>query len=213
MTLWLPAEETVRAARGATGGAPSAAVAADDARGGGRVLFLDRDGVIIEDAHYLRDPERVRLLPGAAGALRQARGAGWRIVGLSNQSGIGRGLYGEAEFAAVQREVDTELARGGAWLDALFYCPHAPEAGCRCRKPAPGLLEEAAARLAWEPRLSWVIGDKVSDVELAIATRLRACLVRTGKGAAQESLLPPGAPVLVADDLAAAVARIVAEAP
>jgi len=169
-------------------------------------LFVDRDGVIIEDAHYLRDPDGVRLLPGAAAALRRARGAGWLVVGISNQSGIGRGLYTEADFTAVQRRVDEELAAQGAVLDALYYCPHAPAEGCRCRKPAPGLLEEAAARFTWAPRCSWVVGDKASDVALARAAGLHGCLVLTGKGASEASRAE-GAELICAD-LAAAVDAI-----
>ncbi len=199
MSLWLPATLPREATAPAAGPA--------------RILFLDRDGVIIEDAQYIRDPERVRLLPGAAEALRRARAAGWRIVGLSNQSGIGRGLYGEADFAAVQRRVDAELERAGAGLDALYYCPHAPEAGCRCRKPGLGLLEEAAGRFVWSAAASWLVGDKASDVALALTAGLRACLVLTGEGARQAALLPPGAPVVVVDDLAAAVTRLLAGDP
>ena len=193
MSLWLP-----------SGTLPSPPAAA------GRALFLDRDGVIIDDAHYLRDPAGVRLLPGVASALGRARAAGWLLIGVSNQSGIGRGLYGEADFAAVQARVDAQLAAAGARLDALYYCPHAPAAGCRCRKPSPGLLEEAATRFGWRADLSWLVGDKIADVELALAARLGAALVRTGKGEGESARLPAGARVLVAADLAEAVARILA---
>ena len=193
MSLWLP-----------VGTLPSPPAAA------GRALFLDRDGVIIDDAHYLSDPAGVRLLPGVAAALGRARGAGWLLIGVSNQSGIGRGLYGEADFAAVQARVDAQLLAAGARLDALYYCPHDPAAGCRCRKPSPGLLEEAATRFRWRDDLSWLIGDKVADVELALTARLAPALVRTGKGEGESARLPAGARVLVAADLAEAVARILA---
>ncbi len=197
MTLWLPA--------GAR--APARTAAPPPA------LFVDRDGVVIADANYLSDPEAVRLLPGAAAALRRAREAGWLVIGLSNQSGIGRGYYDEAEFAAVQARVDAELAALGAGLDALYYCPHAPADGCRCRKPAPGLLDEAAGHFRWRDAGSWLVGDKASDVELGLARGLRAALVLTGQGEAERARLPAGAPVDVFADLAAAVAFLLRGEP
>lgn len=197
MTLWLPELPPA-------GGPPAA-------RRGTRALFLDRDGVIIEDAHYLHDPGGVRLLPGVAPALRRMRDAGWLLIGVSNQSGIGRGLYGEREFAAVQRRVDAELASRGAWLDALYYCPHAPQAACACRKPEPGLLQEAAARFHWTPERSWLVGDKATDIELARRAGLSACLVLTGRESGTVAQAAREASTLVCADLSAAVAHILAE--
>lgn len=171
-------------------------------------LFLDRDGVVVVEKDYLRDAGQVELFPGVVEALRRARAAGFRLVGVSNQSGLGRGLFTHEEFAAVMERLDGLLRAGGAALDAFYYCPHAPQDGCACRKPAPGLLEEAARQTPWDPRRSWVIGDKVSDVDLALGVGLRACLVRTGYGSQQERRLGERAPVLIADDLAAAVAAV-----
>ncbi len=172
-------------------------------------LFLDRDGVLVLEKDYLRDAEHVEFFPGVPEALRRARAAGYRLVGVSNQSGLGRGKFTHDDFASVMRQFDALLAAAGTPLDAFFYCPHAPEAGCHCRKPAPGLLEETAAALAWEPARSWVIGDKLSDVDLALENGLRPCLVRTGYGAQQEHRLGDRRGVLVADDVLAAVAAIV----
>ena len=191
MSLWLPME---RREAGAVGEGRD-----------GRALFVDRDGVIIADADYPGNPAAVRLLPGSAMALARARAAGYLLIGVSNQSGIGRGYYGEADFAAVQRCVDAELAAAGAGLDALYYCPHAPAANCRCRKPRPGLLDEAVTRFRWRPDRAWLVGDKLSDAELARTAGLRAVLVRTGKGEGRAGNLPPGDPVLVVADLAEAV--------
>lgn len=173
-------------------------------------LFLDRDGVVIEDRGYVRDPRDVVPIAGAPQAMARARAAGWRLVGLSNQSGIGRGLYGEADFAAVQARVDALLAAAGAPLDALFYCPHAPEAGCRCRKPGPGLLDEAGALFAWGAG-SAMVGDKLADVDLALAAGLRPFLVRTGEGARHEAALGRRAGIAVVADLPAAIAAILGE--
>ncbi len=191
MSLWLP-QERREAGVGGEGR-------------DGRALFVDRDGVIIADADYPGNPSAVRLLPGSATALARARAAGYLLIGVSNQSGIGRGYYSEADFAAVQRCVDAELAAAGAGLDALYYCPHAPQENCPCRKPRPGLLDEAAIRFRWRADRAWLVGDKLSDAELARTAGLRAVLVLTGKGEARARDLPPGDPVLVVADLAEAV--------
>ncbi|HEX7239268.1 MAG TPA: HAD-IIIA family hydrolase, partial [Longimicrobiaceae bacterium] len=100
-------------------------------------VFLDRDGTVIHDAHYLADPEGVRLLPGAAEAVARLNRAGVPVVLVTNQSGIGRGLFSEADFRAVQDRVEALLAAGGARIDAVYHCPHAPDADppCDCRKP------------------------------------------------------------------------------
>ena len=122
-------------------------------------LFLDRAGVLIVDRDYLADPGGVEMVPGVPKALVQAAAAGYALIGLSNQSGLGRGRFGPAQLAAVMSRVDAELAGHGAELDAMYYCPHAPADQCRCRKPGPGLLEEAAASFEWPADRSWVIGD------------------------------------------------------
>ncbi len=205
MSLWLP---------------PDRRVTTDDesaAPGPARpALFLDRDGCLIEERHYLSDPEQVALIPGGPAALRRARDAGFLLIGVSNQSGIGRGKIDERQLDAVMCRLSDLLAAEDVELDAFFYCPHAPEDGCGCRKPAPGLLEEASARFSWERATSWVIGDKLSEVDLALDAGLAAALVRTGYGREQETVLrkrdAAGGRVLVADNLPAAVNAILAEA-
>lgn len=176
-------------------------------------LFLDRDGVIVVEKDYLSDPAHVELVPGVATALRRAREEGWQLVGVSNQSGLGRGRFGLDDLERVMTRLSELLVRAGCPLDAFFYCPHAPDEGCRCRKPGPGLLEEAARELAWDPRSSWVIGDKVSDVDLALANGMRGILVRTGHGREQEAGLGRREGVVVCDDLPGAVAHILGSAP
>ncbi|MFN2370390.1 MAG: D-glycero-alpha-D-manno-heptose-1,7-bisphosphate 7-phosphatase, partial [Candidatus Krumholzibacteriia bacterium] len=104
--------------------------------------------------------------------------------GLSNQSGLGRGLFGPEALAAVMARLDALLAAEGAAFDAFHYCPHAPADKCDCRKPAPGLLHDAAVRVPYAPRRSWMVGDKVSDVALGRDAGLSAVLVRTGYGTA-----------------------------
>ncbi len=174
-------------------------------------LFLDRDGVLVVDRDYLDDPGAVTLIPGVPQALARARAAGFQLVGVSNQSGLGRGRFTAAQLDAVMRRFTALLQRSGASLDGFFYCPHDPGAGCHCRKPAAGLLDEAAAELPWDPERSWVIGDKVSDVDLALGAGLRPVLVRTGHGAAQARDLGHRAGVPVVADLPEAVDHVLRE--
>jgi D-glycero-D-manno-heptose 1,7-bisphosphate phosphatase len=180
----------------------------------GAVLFLDRDGVLVEERHYLADPAEVVLLPGAAAGLARARAAGYRLVGVSNQSGLGRGRFGPAAFAAVMERLEALLEDAGVRLDAFYYCPHGPDEGCRCRKPQPGLLLEAARRVPWVAATSWVIGDKASDVALAREAGLGAVHVRTGHGEQEASRVAArwadDPRVLQAADLAEAVALVLA---
>nr|WP_246325306.1 HAD family hydrolase [Dissulfurirhabdus thermomarina] len=175
---------------------------------------MDRDGTLVEDVHYLRRMEDLRLLPGAAGAVRRLNRAGWPVVVVTNQSGVARGYFAETFVEEVHRELDRRLAAEGARVDRWYYCPHHPEAGegpyhraCRCRKPAPGMVERAAAELGLDPARSFVVGDGGVDLDLAAAVGARAVLVRTGQGRQTERRLAEGgglAGVHVAEDLAAA---------
>lgn len=155
-----------------------------------RCLFFDRDGTLIEERNYLSDPSQVALIPGAAEAVRLARQAGYLAVVLTNQSGVGRGYFTPADVEAVHRRLEELLAEEGAKLDAIYICPHAPEEGCACRKPLPGLAVRAAGDLGIDLRASWMIGDKAADLELAAAAGMRGALVLTGYGASvpQEAL-------------------------
>lgn len=183
-------------------------------RPAGPVLFLDRDGVVVEDRHYLSDPEEVVLVPGAAEAMAAARGAGFALVGVSNQSGIGRGRFTVEEFMAVMVRLDELLAAAGASFDAFAYCPHAPDQDCACRKPETGQLDELRPSVPWIRERSWVVGDKESDVALARRAGLRAVHVATGWGAEQASLVRDrwgdDTHVLSAPDLPTAVTLILA---
>jgi lipopolysaccharide heptosyltransferase II len=170
-------------------------------------LFVDRDGVIIEDAGYIKNPDDVHLLPGAADGLNAAADAGYRLVCLTNQSGIGRGYYSQADFTAVQTRVDQLLDEAGVTLDGVYFCPHAPEDRCGCRKPETGMLAAAGTDCRWTDD-SWMIGDKASDVQLALNGKLKPVLVLTGEGAAQADQVPDGTPQFV--DLRAAIEFILA---
>jgi D-glycero-D-manno-heptose 1,7-bisphosphate phosphatase len=154
-----------------------------------RAVFLDRDGVLIEEVHHLHRREDVRLLPGAAQAVRALREAGWVAIVVTNQSAVARGLCSEEDLAGIHAELAAQLAAGGAAYDDLFYCPHHPTEGvgryrieCACRKPLPGMLLEARSRHDLDLGASWLVGDKRLDVEAAHRAGCRAILVRTGYG-------------------------------
>ena len=131
--------------------------------------FLDRDGTLIEDEHYLSDPTRVRLRPGAGRAVARLNAAGLRVVIVTNQSGIARGLFSEADYARVRDQVLAVLAAEGAAVDATYHCPHHPEHGgpCACRKPGVALFQRAASEHAIDLARSAYVGDKLRDVQPA----------------------------------------------
>ena len=178
---------------------------------GRRAVFLDRDGTIVDDPSpgFLDEPGRVRLLPGAAEAIHRLNEAGWLVVTVSNQSGIARGLYDEAAFAAVQRRLGELLAAHGAHLDATYYCPHHPEitGPCECRKPGVKLFRDAQTALGIDLARSYWVGDRLSDVEPARTLGGRGLLVATGHGAAHRAQAR-ALDVPVVPDLAAAVDAI-----
>jgi histidinol-phosphate phosphatase family protein len=128
-------------------------------------VFLDRDGTVMEDVGYPRDPDAVRLLPGAAAALRELHEAGFALVIVSNQSGLARGIITAEQARAVHERFVALLAAEAVAIDAYRYCPHGPDAGCACRKPAPGMLLDAARELGVDLTRSVMIGDRASDLE------------------------------------------------
>lgn len=146
-----------------------------------RALFLDRDGTLIVDVGYPNDPAQVVLLAGAAEALRTLQND-WALVVVSNQSGLARGLITEAQASAVHERFVALFAAAGVQFAGFYYCPHAPDSGCACRKPAPGLLHDAARDLGLDLALSVMLGDKPSDLE---AGRAAGCkhFVRFGPDA------------------------------
>lgn len=172
-------------------------------------VFLDRDGTVMEEREYLADPAGVRLVPGAAEAIRSLGAAGFAVVLVTNQSGIARGLYREEDYRAVAARLDEVLQAAGAPVEATYYCPHHPDhtGPCDCRKPAPGMYRRAARDLDLDLARSWYVGDKPSDVEPALALGGRGVLVRTGYGRESEEHVP--ADVEVVDDVLGAARRIV----
>lgn len=179
-----------------------------------KAVFLDRDGTLIREVGYLRRMEDVAVLPGAAEALRRLGEAGFLRLVVTNQSGVAR-KYVTREFVdRVNQTVRDSVQRGGGDVEGFYVCPHHPEYGspCSCRKPDVGLLLRAAEEWDIEFPSSWVVGDKVEDVELARRAGCRSALVRTGYGRESEARLAAERGVLpdvVADDLGAVVEAIV----
>ena len=152
-------------------------------------VFLDRDGTINEEAGYLDRMEKLRLLPGAAGAIHRINESGLMAVVVTNQSGIARGLFDEAFVAQVHARLREMLCAEGALIDAFYFCPHHPTEGwgaylktCDCRKPAPGMLLLAAEELRIDPDRSYMVGDTLKDIEAGDRAGAQGILVRTGYG-------------------------------
>jgi len=156
----------------------------------GQVVVLDRDGVINrESASFIKTPQEWQPLPGSMEAIGRLSRAGYRLALATNQSGLARGLFDEAALAAIHRKLTACAAEHGGKIDGIFFCPHGPGEGCRCRKPATGLLEQIESSLGCELRGRWFVGDSLRDL---IAARDHGCqpvLVRTGNGIATEKLL------------------------
>ncbi len=151
--------------------------------------ILDRDGTIIEDAHYPSRPDQVKLIAGAAQALKNLRRKGYVIFVVSNQSGVGRGLIQESEFLAVHQRFCEVLKEAGAEIAQFAYCLHHPDDPCLCRKPKTGLVPRRFNDLPLDFKRSVVIGDRQSDLALGEGLGARSLLVRTGYGAATEARL------------------------
>ncbi len=168
-------------------------------------LFLDRDGVIIENrADYVRTWEDVVFYPRALEALRLLRDAPYAIVIVTNQSAVGRGIITLEEAESINRRVAAHIRAHGGRVDGLYMCPHAPSEGCACRKPQPGMLLQAARDLHLDLARSWMVGDALTDVQAGQAAGVaQTVLLRTGRGMAQALLLQDAHldGVLVVDDL------------
>jgi len=179
-----------------------------------RCVFLDRDGTINEEVNYLSHPEQLRLITGAAEAIKSLNRAGFKVVVVTNQAGVARGYFTEQTVREIHEALEKMLDEQGARVDAIYYCPHHPAAGigvyrqdCNCRKPNPGMLEKAAAELNIDLNESFVVGDKISDLEAGLAMGCRNILVQTGYGPESTNEFSGAAwgPEYVADNLLEAV--------
>ncbi len=178
-----------------------------------RAVFLDRDGTINIEKEYLYQMEDFEFIPGAPEAIRLLNQAGIMVVVVTNQSGVARGFYTENDVENLHRHIASDLKNYGAHVDAWLYCPHHPSGRgsyalpCNCRKPLPGMLQEAAARYDIDLENSTMIGDKPADIEAGKAAGCRTILVRTGYGADAERNVDPQ--TTVCDDLFSAVVSLV----
>ena len=152
-------------------------------------VFLDRDGTLNEEKDYVRTPDELQMITGAAQAVRKLNDLGLVTCVISNQSGVARGYLSEEDLAGIHAKLTSELARGGARLDAIYYCPHHPAAGkesynieCDCRKPKPGMLLQGEREFGIDLTRSFVVGDSIVDMQAAAAVGAGSVLVLTGYG-------------------------------
>lgn len=177
-----------------------------------RAIFLDRDGVINENRHeYVKSWAEYVFLPNVFGPLKRIAQSDYKVVVVSNQSPIGRGILPKSTVDEINFRMKSEIERHGGRIDAIFYCPHAPDDHCTCRKPAPGLFLQAAQKLHIDLVKSYLIGDAVSDVDAALNAGCKPIFVMTGRGAEQVKILQQRGydkNVSVVQDLAAAITLI-----
>jgi len=161
-------------------------------------VFIDRDGTIIEELEYLKEPERIRLIPYSADAIRSLNEREILAIIVSNQAGVARGYFSEETVKEMNERLEELLSKEGAYLDAIYYCPHHAEFGppeyrkdCNCRKPKPGMLLKAAKRFHLNLKGCYVIGDRADDIRLARNVGAKGILVLTGYGQrAREEIKP-----------------------
>jgi D-glycero-D-manno-heptose 1,7-bisphosphate phosphatase len=170
--------------------------------------FLDRDGTLVEEVNYLSRVEDLRIFPFTAGALRLLKQMGFLTIVVTNQSGIGRGIYTEQAMQSIHTAMAEEL---GDLIDDFYFCPHLPDAGCRCRKPGTGMIEAAEKRFAIDRGRSYMIGDKRLDIETGFNAGTRSALVKTGYGLKTVGEIDRQ-PDVIAENLLAVVEQILSAA-
>ncbi|MDH5726891.1 MAG: D-glycero-beta-D-manno-heptose 1,7-bisphosphate 7-phosphatase, partial [Nitrospira sp.] len=153
----------------------------------GYTIFLDRDGTLNADPGYITSPDQLELFPGVPETLARLKRAGARLILVTNQSGIARGLLSQDDLAVVHAKLKRILDGAGASLDAIYFCPHHPDDGCDCRKPNPGMIDQAVRERRVDLERAYLIGDHVRDIELAKRIGARSVLVTTGVVRPQES--------------------------
>jgi len=188
--------------------------------GGRPAIFIDRDGTISDEIGYVNHVSRFRVFPWSVDAIRLVNRSGRLAVMVTNQAGVARGYFPEPIVRQVHESLTATLLAGSAHLDGMYYCPHHPQAGaepyrqdCDCRKPRPGLLTRAAEELGIDLTASWVVGDRLGDLQVAWAVGARGAMVKTGYGRGElenHAASWPRPPDLVAEHLLEAVSRILA---
>jgi len=130
-----------------------------------RAVFVDRDGTICKDVHYMRRPEQFELLPKVAEGIKLLNSLGLKVIVVTNQSGIARGYFTKEDLEAIHQKMKDELSKKGAKIDAIYYCPHHPDENCQCRKPNTGMLERATSDFNLDLKKCFIIGDRKLDME------------------------------------------------
>jgi D-glycero-D-manno-heptose 1,7-bisphosphate phosphatase len=155
-----------------------------------KVVILDRDGTIVIDRGYLSDPARLEFEPGAAEGMKWLYSRGYRLVVITNQSGVGRGFFTIERLEAMNERLHVMVEEAGAKLEGIYFCPHAPNDGCACRKPALGLMTRAASELGFDPASAIMIGDKESDMEFGRRAGATTILIAADASAAHVRTQP-----------------------
>lgn len=168
-------------------------------------IFLDRDGTLIEEVNYLSRVEDLRLFPFTSDAVKLIKDNGFLVIVVTNQSGIGRGIYDEAAMHSIHEQIQIELSGS---INAFYFCPHLPCDGCKCRKPGLGMIEAALTDFEIDMDRSWMVGDKKIDVETGRLAKIRTAFVLTGYGSQHENSLEQ-MPDIIAENLKDAVTEII----
>ncbi len=173
-----------------------------------KAVFIDRDGTLVEEVNYLSRVEDLRLFPFTVEAISQLKDAGFLLIVVTNQSGIGRGIFEESAMHEIHLAIQQQLSNA---IDAFYFCPHLPCDGCGCRKPGLGMIDAAMKDFSIDLENSWMIGDKKIDVETGRKAGIKTAMVRTGYGSAHSGQLA-SEPLMIVDDLLEAAATITASA-
>ena len=172
-------------------------------------IFIDRDGTLIEEVNFLSRVEDLRLFEFSKPAVKSLKDAGYLVIVVTNQSGIGRGIYVEAAMHEIHKQIQLELDNS---IDAFYFCPHLPDEECECRKPNLGMIKSAQTDFAIDMERSWMIGDKKIDVETGLNAELRTAMVLTGYGSTHKALLEI-IPTIIAENFGVAVTEILTMSP
>ena len=167
-------------------------------------IFIDRDGTLIEEVNFLSRAEDLRMFEFSKTAIKSLKDAGYLVIVVTNQSGIGRGIYTEAAMHEIHEQIQLELDHS---IDAFYFCPHLPDEQCECRKPRLGMLKAAQTDFEIDMERSWMIGDKKIDVETGLLAKLRTAMVLTGYGLIHNASLE-SMPTIIVDDFGRAAAEI-----
>lgn len=154
-----------------------------------RAVFFDRDGVINQEIGYLDSPAKVKIIPGVEKAIKFLNENNFKVVVITNQSGIARGYFSENTLNEINDFIESELAKEHAKIDAIYYCPHHPDDNCQCRKPKIGMIKKAEIELDIDLARSYLIGDKITDIETGVKAKLKNILLLTGYGKEEKEKL------------------------